>query len=159
MIILGIDPGTRVTGYGIIRKDGRRAVHVENGVISPPSSAPLSDRLSHIFKELKVIISKFRPDVVSIEEVFYATNAKSALVLGHARGVAMLAASEAGVPVCEYSTREIKKAVVGYGNADKNQVAQMVKRLLNLPEPPAEDAADAVAAALCHEQMCKLKSL
>lgn len=152
MIILGIDPGTHTTGYGLIKKDGRNIIHVENGVISPKKNAPLSEKLLHIYNEIKSVIGKFKPDVVSVEEVFVSENARSALILGHARGVALLAGSEAGIEVHEYSTREIKKAIVGYGNADKNQVAQMVKCLLKLPEVAASDASDALAAAICHAQ-------
>jgi len=150
MLILGIDPGTQTTGYGIIKKDGRNIIHIENGVISPKAKLPLAEKLSHIFSELRKIIAKFKPNEVAVEEVFVSNNVRSALILGHARGVAMLAASEAGIKVHEYSTREIKKALVGYGNADKNQVAQMVKRLLKLPEVAAPDASDALAAAMCH---------
>lgn len=150
MLILGIDPGTQTTGYGLIKKDGRALLHIDNGVISPKQKLSLSEKLSHIYTELKKIIEATKPDAMAIEEVFLANNARSALILGHARGVAMLAASSSGIPVHEYSTREIKKAVVGYGNADKNQVAQMVKNLLKLPEVAASDAADALAAAICH---------
>lgn len=150
MVILGIDPGTRTTGYGLIEKNGRNIIHIENGVISPKARLPLAQKLLYIFSELEKIIAKFQPNEVAVEEVFVSNNVRSALILGHARGVAMLAASEKGIKVHEYSTREIKKALVGYGNADKNQVAQMVKRLLKLPEVAALDASDALAAAMCH---------
>jgi crossover junction endodeoxyribonuclease RuvC len=150
MIILGIDPGTQTTGYGLIKKEGRNIKHIDNGVISPGAKLPLDQKLSHIFIGLEKIIDRYKPDEVAVEEVFMATNAKSALILGHARGVAMLAASRKGLKVCEYSTREIKKALVGYGNAEKNQVAMMVKTLLKLPEVAAPDASDALAAAICH---------
>lgn len=150
MIILGIDPGTQTTGYGLIKKEGRNIQHIDNGVISPSSRLPLDQKLLHIFNGLEEIINKYKPDEVAVEEVFMATNAKSALILGHARGIAMLAASRRGLKVYEYSTREIKKALVGYGNAEKNQVAMMVKSLLKLPEVAAADASDALAAAICH---------
>jgi crossover junction endodeoxyribonuclease RuvC len=150
MVILGIDPGTQTTGYGIIRREGRSLVHIDNGVISPKKGLPLAERLAHIFSSLKIIIHEHGPQAAAVEEVFVAENARSALILGHARGVALLALSQAGLAIHEYSTREIKKAVVGYGNAEKNQVAQMVKRLLNLPEVAASDASDALAAAICH---------
>lgn len=156
MIILGIDPGTHVTGYGLIKKDGPRILHVDNGVISPKKGLPLSERLHHIYEGLNAIIEKYKPDEASVEEVFVAENARSALILGHARGIALLAISMAKIPVHEYSTREIKKAMVGYGNADKNQVAQMVMRLLKLPEVAAPDASDALAAALCHAHSQKI---
>lgn len=156
MIILGIDPGTQTTGWGLIKKEGRNIIHVDNGVISPKSKLPLSEKLLHIFLKLKKIISEFKPNAVAIEEVFVSNNAHSALILGHARGIAMLAASSANLPAHEYSTREIKKAIVGYGNAEKNQVAMMVKRLLKLPEAASPDASDALAVAVCHVQTLPL---
>ena len=152
MIILGIDPGTQHTGYGIVKKAGREILHVDNGVISPKAKLSLAEKLSHIYSELKKVIAEYKPDQVAIEEVFVSKNVRSALILGHARGVAMLAASEAGLPVHEYSTREIKSALVGYGNAEKHQVAEMAKRLLKLPEVASNDASDALAAAICHAQ-------
>jgi crossover junction endodeoxyribonuclease RuvC len=159
MIILGIDPGTQVTGYGLIKKEGRLVSHVDNGIISPKQKLGLPERLSFIYSELLRVIEKFRPNEVSIEDVFVSTNARSALVLGHARGVAVLAASVSGIPVFEYGSREIKKALVGYGNAEKSQVAEMVKRLLKLPEVAAPDAADALAAAVCHAHSATLDML
>lgn len=159
MIILGIDPGTQTTGYGVINKTGRETVHVDNGVISPKQKLSLAEKLLHIFHGLEKIINTHKPDVVAIEEVFVSNNARSALILGHARGIAMLAASQNNLPVYEYSTREIKKAIVGYGNADKNQVAQMVKNLLKLPEVAALDASDALAAAICHAHSFKFANL
>lgn len=158
MIILGIDPGTQTTGYGIIEKAGREIIHVDNGVISPKQKLSLAEKLLHIFHDLEKIIKTHKPDAVAIEEVFVSNNARSALILGHARGIAMLAASQNGLPVHEYSTREIKKAIVGYGNAEKNQVAQMVKTLLKLPEPAALDASDALATAICHIHSFRLGS-
>jgi crossover junction endodeoxyribonuclease RuvC len=155
MIILGIDPGTHTTGYGLIKKTGREIIHIENGIVSPKKGLDLALRLSHIYSGIKEVIEKFHPDAASIEDVFMATNARSALILGHARGACMLAASSAGIDVYEYSTREIKKALVGFGNADKNQVAQMVKRLLKLPEIADTDASDALAAAICHANTAK----
>ncbi len=152
MIILGIDPGSRTTGYGLIKKDGRNLIHVDNGIISPPGKKPLSEKLQLISQRLVEIIKEYKPTVAAIEEVFVANNARSALLLGHARGVAMLAAANAGLEVYEYSARTVKQALVGYGNADKNQVAQMVKITLKLPEVAAEDAADALAVAICHAQ-------
>jgi len=157
MIILGIDPGTHNTGYGLVKKEGRDIVHVDNGIISPKQKSTLPEKLSFIHSELLKIIEKFGPGEVSIEDVFVSTNARSALILGHARGVAMLAASSSGLPVFEYGSREIKKALVGYGNAEKQQVAEMVKRLLKLPEVAAPDAADALAAAICHAHMLHIK--
>ncbi|PIR17988.1 MAG: crossover junction endodeoxyribonuclease RuvC [Deltaproteobacteria bacterium CG11_big_fil_rev_8_21_14_0_20_49_13] len=152
MIIIGIDPGTQTTGWGIVKKDGHSVTHVDNGVISPSAKLDLAQKLLHIHKELTLIIRQYKPECAAVEEVFVAKNVRSALILGHARGVALLAVSQAALPVHEYSTREIKKALVGYGNAEKAQVAMMVKNLLKLPEVASPDAADALAAAICHAQ-------
>lgn len=157
MIVLGIDPGTITTGYGIVEQNGNSLRHVDNGGISPDANAPLSKKLHHIFEKLNVLINAHKPDVVVIENLFVAKNARSSLLLGHARGVAMLAASAAGVEVAEYTPLEVKKAVVGQGHATKRQVQQMVKMVLNLPEVAFEDASDAMAAAICHCQTAGLK--
>jgi crossover junction endodeoxyribonuclease RuvC len=152
MRVLGIDCGTEYTGYGVVelRHDGKLICLTCGAVkLSPRSS--MSARLSTIFDRLGAIIVEHQPDRVAIEDVFYALNVKSALKLGQVRGVAMLAASSAGLEVAEYSPLSIKSAVVGYGRAEKQQVQHMVTRLLNLaeiPEPP--DAADALAIAICH---------
>ncbi len=151
MKIFGIDPGSNRTGYGCVESDGSRQRMVACGAIS--SSAPTSfpDRLLAIHTGLAALLRDTGPDFVAIESLFFATNVRSALKLGHARGVAMLAAVEAGVPVVEYTPAEIKRAVVGYGRADKQQVQQMVKVLLGLPSIPVpHDAADALAVAICH---------
>lgn len=150
MITLGIDPGTRKMGYGLVEGIGSRLIHIENGAIITKTDVHLSLRLKQIYDCLTELIEKYQPDVVSIEDIFYAKNVKSALKLGHARGVAMLAGANAGLEVFEYTPTAIKSAVVGFGRAEKGQVQQMVKMLLNLPEPPQEDAADALAAAICH---------
>jgi crossover junction endodeoxyribonuclease RuvC len=152
MRVLGIDCGTEYTGYGVVElgHDGALICLTCGAVkLSPRDSMP--SRLSTIFKRLGAVIVEHRPDRVAIEDVFYALNVKSALKLGQVRGVAMLAASSAGLEVAEYSPLSIKSAVVGYGRAEKQQVQHMVTRLLNLaeiPEPP--DAADALAIAICH---------
>jgi crossover junction endodeoxyribonuclease RuvC len=149
--IFGIDPGSDRTGYGCVETDGRRYRLVTCGAIGPlaPDSFPL--RLARIYRELSALLASCRPDGVAIEDLFHAVNVRSALKLGHARGVAMLAAVEAGCPVTEYTPAEIKRAVVGYGRAEKHQVQQMIKLLLALPAPPSpHDAADALAVALCH---------
>lgn len=151
MLVLGIDCGTEYTGYGVVESAGADLKCVAAGVVKLSPRDPLPDRLRRVFHELGVIISEHEPDVVAIEEVFYATNAKSALKLGQVRGVAMLAAAAAGLPVAEYAPLSIKSAVVGYGRAEKSQVQAMVARLLKLetlPEPP--DVADALAIAICH---------
>lgn len=150
MRILGIDPGSRITGYGLIDKQGNRLLHVDNGAISTRSNAELADRLQIIYGDLQRVIAEYAPDAVAIERIFVAKNAQSALKLGHARGAAMLAGVNAGLPVAEYSAVEVKSAVVGYGRADKQQVQQMVRMLLKLPEIAQEDASDALAVAICH---------
>lgn len=155
--ILGIDPGSRATGYGLITKEGNRLLHVDNGVIRPPESEPLAGRLHYIFQQLLSIISEYEPEEVAIEQVFVSRNAQSALKLGQARGAALLAAAHTGRPVDEYSALQVKSAVVGYGRAAKIQVQQMVKALLKLPEIAQEDASDALAVAICHAHCSGLK--
>jgi crossover junction endodeoxyribonuclease RuvC len=149
--IFGIDPGSERTGYGCVETDGSRHRLIVCGTISSPASTTFPDRLLAIHTRLAALLAECRPDCVAIETLFFATNVRSALKLGHARGVAMLAAVEAGVPVAEYTPAEIKRAVVGYGRADKPQVQQMVKLILGLPSVPSpHDAADALAVAICH---------
>jgi crossover junction endodeoxyribonuclease RuvC len=151
MRALGIDCGTECTGFGVVDLREHELVSVAFGAIKLSTRDSLPRRLAIVFERLAEIIRKHQPDDVAIEEVFYAVNAKSALKLGQVRGVAMLAASSAGLEVAEYSPLSIKSAVVGYGRAEKQQVQHMVARLLNLdaiPEPP--DVADALAIAICH---------
>ena len=151
MRVFGIDPGSERTGYGCVETDGSRHRIVTCGAISSPALTAFPDKLHRIHRELAIILAECRPSCVAIESVFYSVNARSALKLGHARGVAMLAAVEAGVPVFEYTPAEIKRAVVGYGRADKPQVQHMIKLLLGLAEVPSpHDAADALAVAICH---------
>jgi crossover junction endodeoxyribonuclease RuvC len=149
--IFGIDPGSERTGYGCVETDGSRHHIVVCGAISSPASTAFPDRLLVIHTRLAALLAECRPDCVAIESLFFATNVRSALKLGHARGVAMLAAAEAGVPVVEYTPAEIKRAIVGYGRAEKSQVQQMVKLMLGLRAVPSpHDAADALAVAICH---------
>jgi len=149
--IFGIDPGSERTGYGCVESDGRRHHLVACGAIAAPPGDTFPNRLARIHAELSALLGSCRPDCVAIENIFYATNVRSALKLGHARGVAMLAAVEAGCDVIEYTPAEIKRAVVGYGRAEKQQVGQMVKLLLGLHAAPSpHDAADALAVAICH---------
>jgi crossover junction endodeoxyribonuclease RuvC len=152
MRVLGIDCGSEFTGFGVVELgDGRALRCVACGVIRLPARDGLPRRLERIFQELSAVIAEHRPEMVAIEDVFHAANAKSALKLGHVRGVAMLAAAHAGLEVAEYAPLAVKSAVVGYGRAEKSQVQQMVARLLqleSLPEPP--DVADALAIAICH---------
>jgi len=150
MRILGIDPGSKATGYGFIEQQGNRLIHLDNGAIFTQSQTPLAVRLQCIYKELCSLIEKYQPEAVAVEQVFMARNPASALKLGHARGIALLAGINAGLPVAEYSALQVKSAVVGYGRAGKNQVQHMTKVLLNLPEIAQEDAADALAVAICH---------
>jgi crossover junction endodeoxyribonuclease RuvC len=150
MRILGIDPGSRVTGYGVIESQGNRLRHLDNGIIATSSDAPLAVRLKTIYDGVSRAIAEFKPEAFAIEQVFLAKNPHAALVLGHARGTAMLAAVNAGLAVHEYTALQVKSAVVGYGRAGKPQVQQMVKALLNLPEIAQEDAADALGVAICH---------
>ncbi len=151
MKIFGIDPGSGRTGYGCIEASGSRCRLVVCGSIAPPARAVFPDKLMAIHAGLSALLARHRPDCVAIENVFHAKNVRSALKLGHARGVALLAASEAGVPVVEYAPAEIKRAVVGYGRAEKGQVQQMMKLLLGLDAVPSpHDAADALAVAICH---------
>ncbi len=150
MRILGIDPGTGITGYGIIEKQGNRLIHVDNGAICTRSSEDLARRLKTIHDALSRIIDSYAPQAVAVEQIFVAKNALSALKLGHARGAALLAGVNAHLPVFEYSALQVKNAVVGYGRAEKTQVQQMVRILMGLPEVAQEDASDALAVAICH---------
>ena len=151
MRVFGIDPGSGRTGYGCIDSDGSRLRFVACGAIAAVPGAALPDKLSRIHASLQALLATHRPDCVAIENLFHAKNARSALILGHARGVAMLAAVDAGLPVIEYSPAEVKVAVVGYGRAEKTQMQQMVKLLLGLDAVPTpHDAADALAIAICH---------
>ena len=151
MRIFGIDPGSDRTGYGCVETDGSRHHVVVSGAICTPGLASFPQKLLEIHTGLTSLLGECRPDCVAIENLFHAVNARSALKLGHARGVAMLAAVEAGLPVVEYTPAEIKKAVVGYGRAEKHQVQEMVKLILGLAMVPApHDAADALAVAICH---------
>ena len=147
--ILGIDPGSRITGVGVITAQGNDLKHVFSESVKLPKS-DLAERLQAIYARLQTVIAQTRPDIAIIEKVFIAKNPQSALVLGHARGAAMLAAVNNQIPVFEYSATEIKKTVVGRGRADKAQVQHMMRILLGLRVAPEEDASDALAAAVCH---------
>ena len=148
-IILGIDPGSRVTGYGLIRSVGNKLEFVACGCVRT-SSAEQPPRLKQIFTELCSVIAEFKPDEAAIEEVFMGRNAASAIKLGQARGSAMVACLSQDLPVVEYSARKVKQAIVGAGGAEKAQVQHMVKALLSINDTLAEDAADALAVAICH---------
>ncbi len=150
MIVLGIDPGSRITGYGILLENGNKISHVDNGAIFTDKTDDFCQKLNIIFKELSLIIQEYKPSEVAIENIFFATNVQSALKLGQARGAAIVAAVNSGLPVSEYTALQVKQAVVGNGKADKVQVQKMIKALLNLPETAQADASDALAVALCH---------
>ena len=147
---MGIDPGSRITGYGIIDWDGPRSRHVASGCIQTASDRPVPERLKTIYEAVAAIIQAHRPMEVAVEQVFMHRNPDSALKLGQARGAALCAVVMAELPVSEYAPRAIKQAVVGGGAADKLQVQHMVRLLLNLPDAPQADAADARAVAICH---------
>jgi crossover junction endodeoxyribonuclease RuvC len=149
--IFGIDPGSERTGYGCIESNGSRHRLVICGFLCGPARATFPEKLKAIHAGLRELLLRHRPDCVAVEDIFYARNVRSALRLGHARGVVLLAACEANLPISEYAPAEIKRAVVGYGRAEKPQVQQMVKLLLGLDEMPTpHDAADALAVAICH---------
>ncbi|MDO6428448.1 crossover junction endodeoxyribonuclease RuvC [Thalassotalea sp. 1_MG-2023] len=150
-IILGIDPGSRFTGYGVIEQQGRSITYLGSGCIKAIAAGDdLGDRLQTIYAGVSEIIIQFQPTMFAIEQVFMAKNPDSALKLGQARGAAIVAATSAELKIAEYSARQIKQSVVGTGGADKTQVQHMVKSILKLPATPQADAADALAVALCH---------
>jgi len=159
MIIMGIDPGSRITGYGIISKQGNRLIHIDNGAIFTQSAKDFPQRLEQIFSGLSTIIAQYQPEAVAVENVFLAKNAQSALKLGQARGAAIVAAVSVGLSVFEYTALQVKQAVVGSGRAEKVQVQQMIKALLNLPEIAQEDASDALAVAVCHAHSAGMNSI
>ena len=148
--ILGIDPGANATGYGVVEGIGDRLVAGQFGVIRAKQGQPLADRLLSIFEGLRGVIEAQRPHECAIEDVFNSKNPRSSLILGHARGAGILAARSMGIPVFEYSPLEVKRAVVGYGRAEKQQVQVMVKLILGIDGRVAQDAADALAVAVCH---------
>lgn len=147
---IGIDPGSRCTGYGIVEFEGGTLKHIFNGIVQISGQLDFPQRLKIIYQELTAVIDNFRPHCMAIEDVFLAKNAKSALKLGQARGAAILAGVNAGLPVFEYSPLEIKQSVVGYGRASKEQVVEMIQYLFGLRGPVNSNAADALAAAVCH---------
>jgi crossover junction endodeoxyribonuclease RuvC len=148
--ILGIDPGLRVTGFGVIEKLGTRLSYVTSGTVRSPGDAALPDRLQVLLENLREVIALHHPGQVALEKVFVNVNPQSTLLLGQARGTAICAAVLANLPVAEYTALQVKQSVVGNGHARKEQVQEMVKRLLRLPGPPGPDAADALACAICH---------
>jgi crossover junction endodeoxyribonuclease RuvC len=160
MIILGIDPGTATTGYGVVEKQGQHIRFVTCGVILTEKTAEMPDRLLAIYTQLNRLLDVHEPDVLATERLFFSNNVTTALQVGRTIGVALLAAAQRGLPWVEYRPMEVKMAVVGYGAADKKQVQYMVKQLLNLDKVPRpDDAADALAIAICHAHSATLTTL
>lgn len=150
MRVLGIDPGSRITGYGLVEQQGSRLVHLDNGAIFTDKATDFPGRLKLIFDGIIKVIEEYSPEVVAVEDIFFSTNARSALKLGQARGAAIAAAVYINLPVFEYTALQVKQAVVGEGRAAKEQVQRMVRALLTLPEVAQADASDALAVAICH---------
>jgi crossover junction endodeoxyribonuclease RuvC len=160
MLVLGIDPGTAITGYGLVSKEGDALTLVDYGTITTPQQTPLPQRLQTIYRELGEIVSQHHPSVVAVEKLFFSKNVRTALSVGQARGVVLLAVADAGVPLHEYTPLQVKQSVVGYGRATKEQIQQLVKMLLGLdfiPQP--DDAADAIAVAICHIHSARLEAM
>ena len=161
MRVIGIDPGTAITGWGVVEGgDGDDLQMVAAGVVRTAAGTPLPQRLQIIYNDLTALIKEWQPETSAIEELFFSKNAKTALAVGHGRGVAMLALANANLPIAEYKPLEVKQAVTGYGGADKQQIQQMVKLLLSLEDiPRPDDAADALAIAICHVHSARLRLL
>lgn len=158
MRVLGIDPGSRITGYGLVEQQGSRLLHVDNGAIFTDKASDFPGRLKLIFEGISGVIAEYQPEVVAVEDIFFSTNVRSALKLGQARGAAIAAAVHSGLPVFEYTALQVKQAVVGEGRAAKEQVQRMLKALLALPEVAQADASDALAVAVCHLHSHALRS-
>lgn len=160
MIILGIDPGIAIMGYGIINHKGNRFEVIDYGAITTSSKMSTAERLKVIYQKLKTLLNTYNPEAVAIEELFFNTNAKTAMLVGQARGVAILAAINQNKSIYEYTPLQIKQGVVGYGRADKKQVQEMIKMILKLEEvPKPDDVADALAIAVCHAHSGNFKEL
>ncbi len=150
-VILGIDPGTAITGYGVVSEAAGGPRALAYGVIRTPAHQELAQRLVTIYAELMAVLEVYHPDAVAVEEVFFSKNARTALSVGHARGVVLLAVAQQGIPLFHYKPTQVKQAVTGYGGADKRQIQEMMRMLLGLEKiPRPDDAADALAIALCH---------
>lgn len=159
MLILGIDPGSHITGYGVIDKKGNYLRHIIHGEVKPRKDSLLSTVLSSIYQRLSEVIVENSPQAIALENIFYGKNVRSLIKQAHVRGVIIFAGADKGIPVFEYSPLEVKKAVVGYGRAEKRQVQIMVKAILKLPALPPADAADALAVAICHANFFKEQSV
>lgn len=166
MIVIGVDPGTASTGFGVVRESERNGLvsddleAVDFGVISTPANLEMPLRLLELFEQLNKLLLLHRPDYSAVEKLFFQRNVRTALSVGQGRGVVLLAMAQAGIPVAEYTPLQVKQAIVGYGGADKGQVQQMVRAILGLPEiPQPDDAADALATAICHIHSARFLSL
>lgn len=160
MLTLGIDPGTAITGYGLVHEEAGGLALIDCGVITTSAGQPLPARLQKIYQELSSLVARHQPVVAAVEELFFSRNVRTALSVGHARGVALLALADASLPIYEYKPAEVKQAIAGYGGADKHQVQEMVRMLLNLDHAPQpDDAADAVAVAVCHIHSARMTAL
>ncbi len=153
-LILGIDPGYAIIGFGLIRSLGGRYQHLRHGAVTTPADLPLPERLRILYADMTTLLAAQRPDAVAVEKLYFNTNTTTAIAVAEARGVILLSVADANIPIFEYSPSEIKQAVVGYGKAEKAQMMEMTKALLGLPaRPKPDDAADALAVALCHAAM------
>lgn len=160
MIILGVDPGIAITGYGVIKYEGNKFNTIDYGPIITDSKSSMPERLAIINRSLSDVIDRYKPDAFSVEELFFNKNVKTALTVGHARGVILFTAYSKGLNIFEYTPLQVKQAVVGYGRADKRQIQQMVRIILNLKEiPKPDDVADALAIAICHAHSSNMGEL
>lgn len=160
MVILGVDPGFAITGYGIVKYEGNKFSPIEYGAINTKAGMPFAERLLEIDRKLDALIGQYKPDAISVEELFFNKNIKTAIMAAHGRGIALVAAARSGTAVFEYTPLQVKQAVVGYGRAEKAQIQQMVKAILNLNEiPKPDDVADALAVAICHGNSHRLGEL
>ncbi|MBW1720539.1 MAG: crossover junction endodeoxyribonuclease RuvC [Deltaproteobacteria bacterium] len=158
MLVLGVDPGSLTTGFGLVEKKKNRMTCVHAGTVTASSKIPFHDRIHYIFRSMVEIMTRYRPQELAIEDMFFAKNVKSALKIGHARGAVLIGAVQCGLKIYEYSPLEIKKSVVGYGRATKEQVRSMVQTLLQLRGPLNLDTSDALAAAICHIHWMRFES-
>jgi crossover junction endodeoxyribonuclease RuvC len=156
MLVLGVDPGSRVTGYGLVEKKDRQVICLKSGTLKTSAHLPFYERIHQIFRAMTRIMECYNPTEMSVEDMFFHKNLQSSMKIGHARGAVLIAAVECGIRIFEYSPLEIKKSVVGYGRATKEQVRAMIQLMLKLNKPPALDASDALAAALCHINWTRL---
>ncbi len=160
MRVLGVDPGTATTGYGVVEEVGGELRDLAHGVVTTPPGQPLPLRLQTIYRELRRLVEEWRPTAAAVEELFFSTNVRTAMSVGQARGVVLLALADAGLDVAEYSPLAVKQALTGYGRADKHQMQEMARMLLGLAEiPRPDDAADALAVAICHLHSARMRAL